>query len=86
MKIYFITIDDVYDYCETNHRPILVTTAKERNETIKKLKTQAVKDTPNWKLENHKSSPGFSLYLDGEYSCNHYNVNSYEYELDIIKK
>ena len=85
-KLYCIVVSDVYDYCENYHKPELATTARERDEIVARLKAQALKDTPDWKLENHKGDTGFSLYLDGEYSCNHYTVTAYEYDMDIMFK
>lgn len=84
-KIYCITIDDVYDYNVTPHKPLLLFTRKDVNAAVKRMKDKAKRETPGWKLCN-TGSGGFEMYLDGEYSCNHYAVAVHEYDFGVTVK
>lgn len=83
MKIYIITIDDVYDYEIAYHKPLMLFSRKSVDNAIKQIKADAKRTFPkDWVLSNSKSG-GFELYLDGEYSTNHYAVSVFDYDVEL---
>ena len=72
MKIYIISISDVYDYVGYHHSPFVYLKKKEAIKKLAELKKSARKCYPDFKLENGKES--FSLYEDGRWGTSHYDA------------
>lgn len=86
MKIYIITIDEVYDYEVAPHKPLMLFSRKSVDDAIRQIKDIAKREFPkDWVLSNSKSG-GFEMYLDGEYSSNHYSLSVYDYDVELTIK
>lgn len=82
--MYIIVVDDVYDYDKTPHKPLVFFSYDDALKSLTHLKDTIQRETPNWEMETGTDS--FSCYLDGEYSCNHYDAVIYEYEFEVETK
>lgn len=83
MKIYIITISDVYNCEEYGHDPIVRLNKKEAIKKFNEL-VRSAKDCYGGtydKTEYTKNS-SFSFYEDGRHSTNHYDVQLHEIEVE----
>ncbi len=70
-KVFVITISDVDDYNEIHHPPIVFKNIEDAKEHLCELYDDADNQIGvDW--EREKGDLSFSIYLMGEYSCNHY--------------
>ena len=80
-KMYIIVCDEVYDYENFPHKPLVYFSEKEVKAALEELKSLIKKEYPSWMFDDGETS--ISCYLDGEYSCNHYDATIYEYDLNV---
>ena len=72
-KIYIISFSDVDDYNEYQHPPRAFANADDAIKELNELYEDAESQLPtDWKRV--KTDGTFEIYLDGEYSCNHYST------------
>ena len=85
MKLYIITISDVYEFEEFRHDPIVKLTRKEARKELAALKASA-KETYKDQYNKCESKPdSFSLFPDGYLGESHYDAWISEVEVpDII--
>ena len=84
MKLYIITIDDVYDFEGFAHKPIVCLTKKEAQAELARIKREAKKDCD---FDTVDSSPrSFSMYNDGTWGTSHYDAIIDVVEVPNIKK
>jgi len=84
MKLYIITIDEVYDFEGFAHKPIVSLTKKEAQAELARIKREAKKE---FDFDTLDSSPrGFSMYNDGTWGTSHYDANINVVEVPNIKK
>lgn len=70
-KIYIISFSDVDDYNEYQHPPKAFNNADDAIKALNEIYEDAESQLPtDW--EREKTDTTFSIYLNGEYSCNHY--------------
>lgn len=82
--MYIIVVDDVYDYDKTPHKPLIFFSKEDAQQALTNLMDNIQRETPEWEMETGEES--FSCYLDGEYSCNHYDATIFEYEFEVETK
>ena len=81
MKQYIVSIEDIFDYQNTHHVPYVGKTMEEAKKYLAEQTAIAVEQTPNWVCE--KGDTYTELFLDGEYSCNHWSAVIDEVDIDI---
>ena len=90
MKLYIIVIDEVYDYQQYRHAPVIRLTKDEASKELVRLRNEVLRNYENDLGEGMRDSytkgESFEVYLDGEYSVTHYNATIHEVEVDGIKK
>ena len=70
-KIYIISFSDIDDYNEIHHPPLAFANADDAIKELNELYEDAESQLPtDW--ERVKTDAEFEIYLNGEYSCNHY--------------
>ena len=84
MKIWVITIDEVYDYENFPHDPIAFSNEKDAKEQLDTFRQGLKKDyeselESNWLYEDGERY--CEVYEDGCYGTNHYSVRLSEIEL-----
>lgn len=86
MKLYIITVSDVFDYEGFHHEPIVKLTKKEAREELARLKRSA-KETYKDEFDKSESSQSsFSLYPDGYWGTSHYDARIDEVEVPGIAR
>lgn len=86
MKLFIITVSDIYDYNEGHHKPVVKLTKKEARKEIARLKRSAketYRDEYN-KCDSDRDS--FSLYPDGYWGSSHFDACIEEVEVEGISK
>lgn len=87
MKVFVITISDVYDFEGFPHAPI-VTTSKEKamsrlREVYDEAKEMLVSNGNHWEEDEfNETSTCFSMYPDGEWGTSHYDARIDEVEVE----
>lgn len=72
-KIYIISFSDIDDYNEIHHTPRAFANADDAIKTLNEIYEDAESQLPtDW--EREKTDTTFEIYLNGEYSCNHYSA------------
>lgn len=83
MKIYIITIDDVFEFEGFTHKPIVKTTEEEARKELERLYKSA-KETYTDEFDNEeRSDTSFSLFPDGYWGTSHYDARINEVEVEI---
>ncbi len=75
MKLYIITIDDVFDFEGFHTSPIVRTSEKEARKELNRLFRSAketLKDALGSSMAIEKSKDCFDIYYDGSWSNTHY--------------
>lgn len=71
-EVYVVLVDDVYDY--ENHVSCEVFASKEdAKKELERFKLSALNDCKGLVFEEWED--GFSYYIDGDYTSNHYDVS-----------
>ena len=81
MKLFIVSIEDIFDYVSNHHVPYLAKTKEEAKRYLKEKTETAIEQTPDWVQELGEDYS--ELYLDGEYSCNHWSAQIDEVEFDL---
>ena len=74
MKLYILTFEDVYEGDSNHMNPIVKTSLKEARKELNRLYRSAKETYEDTYDTCEKSRDSFSLYEDGYYCQNHYNV------------
>ena len=88
MKLYIITISDVYDYEGFHHAPIVCKTKEDAMRKLRDLRDNAKSeliDNGNYDWvedEFTNESECFSTYLDGQWGTSHYDATIDEVEVE----
>ena len=83
MKIFIITIDDVFDYEGFHHDPIVKMSEEEAREQLESLYLSA-KETYTDEFDGEeRSDTSFSLFPDGYWGTSHYDARISEVEVEI---
>ena len=83
MKIYVITISDVYDYDEDHREPIVRLNRADAVKKFNELRLSAEECYKNqYDKKEYTKDSSFSFYKDGYYATNHYNVQLHEIEVE----
>lgn len=90
MKLFIITISDVYDYEGFHHAPIVCKTKEEAMKKLRELRETAkaeLTDNGNddWEWEDevfNEKSECFSMYPDGYWGTSHYDAVIDEVEVE----
>ena len=90
-KVFVITIEDIYDFASTNHKPIIYRKKEDAVKKFEELIESFLDENPSYtNLDNddaedfiyEKSEYSFSAYEDGRYGENHYDITISEVELN----
>jgi hypothetical protein len=84
MKLYIITIEDVYDGDSTHHQPIIKKSIEEARQTMQDLynENKSYYDGDGFVIDDFvPGSDCFEMYEDGYYSQNHYSAVIDEVEI-----
>jgi len=86
MKLYIITIDDVYEFESFHHDPIVKLTKTEARKELAGLKAEA-KDTYKGQFDECTSTKdSFSMYPQGYWGTSHFDARIDEVEVpDIVR-
>lgn len=88
MKVYVITISDVYDYEGFHHAPIVCTTKEKAMKELRDLRDISKKElaaygNDDWVEDDfNEESECFSMYPDGEWGTSHYDAVIDEVEVE----
>lgn len=83
MKLYIITVDEVFDFEGFWHKPLVFLTEKEARAEFNRLVREARKEYPGFTVDNGKKS--VSIYEDQSWGKSHYDVVIDEVDVrDII--
>ena len=75
MKVYVITVEDIFDYDSTHREPIIKLTKKEAVSTMRALAKEAKPDFKNIPDMVYESGPtSIQMYPEGYYGENHFSV------------
>lgn len=80
MKVFFITVDEVFDYATFQTMPYATTNKEKAKEKFNNLVEDAKKAYPNWTIEEGEDNT--TLFLNGEYSSNHCEISLYEIDVE----
>lgn len=84
MKLYVITIDDVYDYEGFPVKPIIELSRREARKRLAELKRSAKETYKNQYNKEDPANPDkFSLYPDGFWGTSHYDARIDEVDIPI---
>ena len=87
MKVYAITISDVYDFEGFPHKPIVCKTKRDAMVELRELRERVLIDlkengNDDWiEDEFNENSECFSFYPDGEWGTSHYDAFISEVEV-----
>ena len=83
MKIFIITIDDVFDYEGFHHDPIVKMSEEEAREQLENLYLSAKETYTDEFDSEERSDTSFSLFPDGNWGTSHYDARINEVEVEI---
>lgn len=83
MKIFIITIDDVFDYEGFSHDPIVKMSEEEAREQLESLYLSAKETYTDEFDSEERSDTSFSLFPDGYWGTSHYDARISEVEVEI---
>ena len=88
MKLYIITINEVCDFVNYDHAPVVCFTMKEAKKELSSIFKDAKKEFEDEDVEIDRGKKSFSIYLKGSWSESHYEavINEVEVELPATKK
>ena len=82
MKLYIITIDEVFDFASYHHMPIVCLSREDAAKKIEELYIEAkTENSEDYDGEEHIEGKSFSLYPDGYWGTSHYDAHVDEVEL-----
>lgn len=84
MKIYVITIHEVFDFEDFKHEPKAFSTMEKAKEKLKAIKEQVVAENKeygnDWEMEEGET--WFSTFPDGYWGTSHYDASIHELEVE----
>lgn len=80
MKLYTITIDEVFDFEKYSHEPEVYYKKEDAEQRLNDIYDDVKPQLPKHDMEE-RTSTSFSLYTDGTYPENHFDVTLYEVEM-----
>ena len=81
MKVFVITIDDVYDCATNSHAPEVYADGEKAKSRLKDLYDIVKDDMDGDEYIHEVSESEISIYEDGRYSENHYTAHISEVEV-----
>ena len=82
MKVYVLTINEVYDYEEFNHNPRVFMKREDAIAELNDIKEEAKEEFAEDFDQFDDGENGFEMYADGRYSEGHYSVYVHEVEVE----
>jgi hypothetical protein len=85
MKVYVITIHEVYDFEDFHHTPRVFDSFEKAKKELKAIAKQTIKENKrygndDWEVE--QGDPYFSTYPDGCWGTSHYDAKISEAEIE----
>ena len=90
MKVYVITIDDVYDYEGFTHKPFVLTTMEGAMRKLREYREEVIADlkeneNDDWEEDEFtEESTKFSFYPDGYWGTSHWDAKIDEVEVEEV--
>lgn len=81
-KVYIITIDEVYDFENFHHEPMVFADEKKAREEMARIINEAKEEYKNKFNEVEEGETYFEMYAEGYFSEGHYAVHLYEKEIE----
>lgn len=83
MKVFVLTISDVYDYEGFPHNPRVFTDKKKALDALHNAYLDAKKENGHWEEDDYtKGDTCFSMYPDGYWGTSHYDGRVDEVEVE----
>ena len=88
MKIFVITIDEVFDFVKYEHAPVVCFSMKDAKKELSDIFKEAKKEYRGKDTTIERGKKSFSVYADHSWSESHYEavINEVEVELPAPKK
>ena len=88
MKLFIITINEVCDFVNYDHAPVVCFTLKDAKKELSGIFKEAKKEYKGEEVTIEKGEKSFSVYADHSWSESHYEavINEVEVELPTPKK
>lgn len=81
-KVYIITIDEVYDFENFPHEPMVFDDKKKAREKMARIIDEAKEEYKDKFNEVEEGETYFEMYAEGYFSEGHYAVHLYEKEIE----
>lgn len=81
-KVYIITIDEVYDFENFLHDPMVFADEQKAREEFERIKANAKEEYKDKYEEVEEGDTYFEMYAEGYFSEGHYAVHLYEKEIE----
>ena len=81
-KVYIITIDEVYDYENFPHEPMVFADEQKAKDEMERIKVNAKTEFGDKFNEVEEGETYFEMYAEGYFSEGHYAVHLYEKEIE----
>ena len=83
MKVYVLTIDEVYDYEGFHHPPRIFTDKQKALDALHDTYIDVKKEFDDWEEDDYtEGDTCFSMYPDGEWGTSHYDARVDEVEVE----
>ena len=86
MKLYIITVEDIYEFDSEEHDPIVRTSRKEARKVLNTLYRSGKECYQDQYDVFEKSPDSFSMYLDGNFGTGHYCASITAVDVPNIKR